>query len=144
MSWDMQPTIKELLFSLEMMLWHCSSFHWRSGQWQHRSCQGKVDVSVMFHLTQQAGQDTGPHSPLHHPHLLACVSWSLGRLGARTNFEYRSVVTEYLICQPIYGNIELCQKWQGKHLLWFRMPAFYLGHARDSKSVNKQLSEEGI
>lgn len=95
MSWDTQPTIKELPFTLEIMLWHHSSFHWRSGQWQHRSHQGKVDVSMMFHLTQQAHSSHARHGALHLPCcpcLLAvpCL-WNVGSHHASRNFEYSTV-----------------------------------------------------
>lgn len=143
MSWDTHPTIKELPLMLEIILWRHSSFHWRSGQWQHLSRQGKVDA--MFHLRRQAHSSQAGHGPLlppRRPCLLAvpCL-WGTGNHHYSSNFDYSTVgektVAAYLICQPIYGNIESCQKWQRKHLLWFRVPAFYLVDARDSKSVNK-------
>lgn len=154
MSWDTQPTIKELPFTLEIMLWHLAGFHWRSGQWQHLSRQEKVDVSVMFHLTQRAhGSRAGHGAPLPPSHsTLAFWQRRASEARAATTIAVtsstapwvRKTVTAYLICQPIYRNIESCQKRQREHLLWFRVPAFYLGDARDAKSVNKQQSEEGI
>lgn len=155
MSWDTQPTIKELPSTLERMLRHRSSFHQRSGQGQRLSCQGEVDMSVMFHLTQEAhsSQAGRGHRSPPIPAALAVQQCRASEAPAATvlavTSEYstvgeRKTVPAHLICQPIYGNIESCQKRQRKHLLWFRVPAFYLGDARDSESVNKQQSEEGI
>lgn len=128
MSWDTQPTIKELPFTLEIMLRHRSSFHRRSGQGQRLSCQGEVDVSVMFHLSGKltaARQDGGYRSP-PIPAALAVRQCRASEAPAATALavtsEYstvgeRKTVPAHLICQPIYGNIESCQKRQRKHLL---------------------------
>ena len=80
------------------------------------------DVSSHAASSRQPGRTRGPappHAALAFRWCRASEAQAATALAVTSSTApwVRKTVTAHLICQPIYGNIESCQKRQRKHLL---------------------------